>query len=139
MTTQVMSALPVRTVRDALLAGLAGFVAPHLAALAWSLLSSAIWGPGWRLAAFVDPAAARPAGYLPVSLLVTVALGVLLGALIARVLARHGTIGRWGLWAAFAVGVLLYAVGMGAASLRQPVLLLLIGSSALGFRLGARR
>jgi hypothetical protein len=33
----------------------------------------------------------------------------------------------------------LSALGMDAASLRQPVLLLLIASSALGFRFGARR
>lgn len=104
MTTQAMAALPVRTVRDALLAGLAGLVAPHVVLLAWSLLSSAIWGAGWRLAAFVDPAASR-----------------------------------WGLWAAFAIGVVLSAAAMGAASLRQPVLPLLIASSALGFRFGARR
>jgi len=134
-----MAALPERTVRDALLAGLAGLVAPHLAALAWSLLSSAVWGAGWRLAAFVDPTASGPTGYLPVSLLFTVALGVLLGVLIARALARRGTITWWGLWAAFAAGAVLSAAGMGAASLRQPVLLLLIASSALSFRLSTRR
>jgi hypothetical protein len=139
MTTQAMAALPVRTVRDALLAGLAGLVAPHLAALAWFLVSSAVWGAGWRLAAFVDSAASRPAGYLPASLLFTVALGALLGAALARALTRRGTSVAWGLWTAFAAGVVLSAVGMGAASLRQPVLLLLIASSALGFRLGARR
>jgi hypothetical protein len=139
MTTQAMVALPVRAVRAALLAGLAGLVAPHLIAFAWSLLSSAVWGAGWRMAAFVDPAASRPLGYLPASLLFTVALGVLLGALIARALARRGPIAWWGLWAAFAAGVVLSAVAMGAASLRQPVLLLLIASSALGFRLGPRR
>ena len=53
MTTQVMAAPPVRTVRAALLAGLAGVVAPHLATLAWALLSSAVWGAGWRVAAFL--------------------------------------------------------------------------------------
>ena len=90
MTTQALGALPVRTVRDARLAGLAGIVAPYLAVLAWSLPVSAVWEAGWRVAAFVDPAASRPAGYL-------------------------------------------------AGSLRQPVLLLLIASSALGFRFGARR
>jgi hypothetical protein len=139
MTTQAMAALPVRTVRDALLAGLAGLVAPQLAAFVWFLLSSAVWGAGWRMAAFVDPAASRPMGYLPVSLLFTVALGVLLGALIARALARRGTVAWWGLWAAFGAGVVLSAAGMGAVSLRQPVLLLLIASSALGFRFGTRR
>jgi hypothetical protein len=137
MTTQAMAALPVRTVRDALLAGLAGLVAPHVALLAWSLLSSAVWGAGWRLAAFVDPAASRPPGYLAASLLFTVALGALLGGALA--LSRCASTARWGLWAAFAIGVVLSAAAMGAASLRQPVLPLLIASSALGFRFGARR
>ncbi|MGH7349926.1 MAG: hypothetical protein ACREI6_07900 [Candidatus Rokuibacteriota bacterium] len=36
-------------------------------------------------------------------------------------------------------GVALSAALVDAASLRQPVLLLLIAASALGFRLGARR
>jgi hypothetical protein len=63
----------------------------------------------------------------------------LLGASLALALMRRAAIARWGLWAAFAVGVVLSAAGMRAASLRQPVLLLLIASSALGFRFGARR
>lgn len=139
MTTQIMAALPVRTVRDALLAGLSGLVAPQLALLAWSLLSSAIWGAGWRLAAFVNPAVPRPVGYLAASLLFTVALGALSGAALALALAPRAALARWGLWAAFAAGVVLSAVAMGAVSLRQPVLLLFIASSALGFRLGVRR
>jgi len=73
MTTQAIAAPPL-TIRDGLLAGLAGAVAPHL-----------------------------------------VALGV-----------------------AFAAGVVLSAAGVDAASLRAPVLLLFIASSALGFRFGAR-
>jgi hypothetical protein len=137
MTTQAMAAPPVRAVRDARLAGLAGLVAPHVALLAWSLLSSAIWGAGWRLAAFVDPAASRPPGDLAASLFFTVALGALLGGALA--LSRRASTARWGLWAAFAIGVVLSAAAMGAASLRQPVLPLLIASSALGFRFGARR
>lgn len=138
MTTQAMAALPVRPVRDALLAGLAGLAAPHLAALAWSLLASVVWGAGWRLAVFVDPVASRPAGYLGVSLLFTVALGAVLGVLIARVLAR-GPIAWWALWAAFGAGVALSAAAVDPLLLRQPVLLLLIASSAPGFRLGSRR
>jgi hypothetical protein len=106
MTTQAMAALPVRTVRDVLPAGLSGVAAPYLAALAWSLLASAIWGAGPRVAAFVDPSAPRPTGYLATSLL---------------------------------FGIVLSAACMNPVSLRQPVLLLFIASSALGFRFGARR
>lgn len=134
-----MTAPPVRTVRAALLAGLAGLAAPYLAALTWALLSSAVWGAGWRVAAFLDPAASRPAGYLAVSLLFTAALGAVLGAALARTLAGHGTGAGWGLWAAFGAGVVLSAAALNPLLLRQPVLLLLIVSSALGFRLGARR
>ena len=136
MTTQAVAVLPGRGVRDALLAALAGLVAPQLAALAWSLLASAIWGPGWRLAAFMDPSAAPPMGYRAGALLFAVALGALLGGALALALTRRAALAWWGLWAAFAVGVVLSA---GVASLREPVLLLFIASSALGFRAGARR
>jgi len=136
MTTQAMAALPRRAIRDGLLVGLAGVVAPYLAVVAWSLVSSAIWGAGWRLAVFVDPAASRPAGYLAASILFTVACGALLGAALALALTRRGSTARWGLWAVFAAGVVLSASGMRAAS---PVLLLFIVSSALGFRVAVRR
>ena len=139
MTTQAMATVPARTARDALLAGLAGLAAPYLVALAWSLLAAAVWGVGWRLAIFWNPAAPRPAGYLTLSLLFTVALGALLGVALARALIRRAGAVRWGVWVAFAAGVVLFFAGTGAASLRQPVLLLLIASSALGFRFGARR
>jgi hypothetical protein len=139
MTTQAIAVQPGRTVRDLLLAGLGGLAAPYLAALAWSLLSLALWGAGWRLAVFVNPAAPLPAGYLPLSLMFTVALGTLLGAALALALDRPGAVAGWWLWAAFAVGVAVAAASVDVASLRQPVLLLLIASSALGFRLGARR
>lgn len=139
MTTQAVAALPVRTARDALLAGLAGVAAPPLAALAWSLLASAVWGAGLRVAAFVDPTAPRPTGYAVASLLCALVLGALLGAALALALTRRGAGARWGLWATFAAGGVLSAASMGAASLRQPVLLLFIASSAFGFRSGARR
>jgi hypothetical protein len=48
MTTQVVAALPIRTVRAALLAGLAGLVAPGLAAL---LLFIALSALGFRFGA----------------------------------------------------------------------------------------
>ena len=136
MTTQAVATLPGRGIRDAMLAGLAGLVAPQLAALAWSLLASAVWGTRSRLAAFTDPFAAPPMGYRAGALLVAVGLGALLGGALALALTRRAALAGWGLWAAFAVGVVLSA---GVASLREPVLLLFIASSALGFRAGARR
>ena len=131
MTTQAVAALPGRGIRDAMLAGLAGLVAPQLAALAWS-----VWGTGSRFAAFMDPSASSPMGYRAGALLFAVALGALLGGALALALTRRAALAWWGLWAAFAVGVVLSA---GVASLREPVLLLFIASSALGFRAGARR
>lgn len=136
MTMQTAAVLPGRGLRDALMAGLAGLVAPQLVALAWALLASVIWGPGWRLAAFMDPSASRPMGFQAGALLFAVALGALLGGVLAWGLTRRSALVWWGLWAAFAAGVVLSA---GVASLRQPVLLLFIASSALGFRAGARR
>jgi hypothetical protein len=133
MTTQAVAALPGRGIRDAMLAGL---MAPQLAALAWSFLASAVWGTGPRFATFLDPSASPPMGYRTGALLVAVALGALLGGALALALTRRAALAWWGLWAAFAVGVVLSA---GVASLREPVLLLFIASSALGFRAGARR
>jgi len=131
MTTQAVAALPGRGIRDAMLAGLAGLVAPQVAALVWS-----VWGTGPRFAAFLDPSASPPMGYRAGALLVAVALGALLGGALALALTRRAALAWWGLWAAFAVGVVLSA---GVVSLRAPVLLLFIASSALGFRAGARR
>jgi len=135
MTTQAVTTLPARSIRDVLLAGIAGLVAPGLAAGVWSLLTSAIWGPGLRLAAFLDPAAPRPLGLRIGSLVFAVVVGALIGAVLARGLTRRATVAWWALWAAFAAGAVLVA---GAASLLQPVILLFIASSALGFRAGAR-
>jgi hypothetical protein len=139
MTTRALAAPPARTVRAALLAGLAGLVAPPLAALGWALVASAVWGAAPRIAAFLDPAAPRPRGYAAASLLVTAALGGVLGAALAPALTRGAGPWRGGLWGVFAAGVVLSAAGMGAPALRSPVLLLLIAASALGFRLAARR
>lgn len=138
MTTRALAAPPARVVRDALLAGLAGLIAPHLAALAWGLVSSAVWGAAPRIIAFLDPAAPRPRGYAAASLLVTAVLGALLGGALARALSRGAGAGRWGFWGAFAAGVVCSAAAVGGPALRSPVLLLFIAASALGFRLAAR-
>jgi hypothetical protein len=136
MTTQAVATLPARSIRDVLLAGIAGLVAPALAAAAWSLLASAVWGPGLRLAAFLDPAAPRPLGFRLGSLVFAVGVGALIGAALGWGLTRRAPVVWWALSAAFAAGAVLVA---GPASLRQPVLLLFIASSALGFRAGAHR
>jgi hypothetical protein len=127
-----------RGVLDVLLAGLGGAVAPYLVALGWAVLASAVWGPGPRLARFLDPSAGLPAGYVAASLLFNVAAGALLGAGLARALGWAGA-GRWGLWAAFAAGVVLSLARQDAHALGQPVVLLFIASSAQAFRLSARR
>jgi hypothetical protein len=127
-----------RSVRDVLLAGLAGAVAPWVVALGWAALSAAVWGPGLRLAMFVDPAAALPVGYVAASVVFNIAAGALLGAGLARALERPGA-GRWSLWTAFAAGIVLSLAWRDARALAQPVVVLLIASSAQAFRPRAPR
>ena len=138
MTSPALALSRPRSALDVLPAGLAGAVAPHLVALGWAALGSAVWGRGLRLAMFLDPAAGLPVGYVAASVLFNVAAGALLGAGLARAVGRSG-MGRWGLWAAFAVGVALSVAWRDARALAQPVVVLLIASSALGVRLRAPR
>ena len=138
MTSAALTLSRPRAVLDVLLAGLVGAVAPYLVALGWAVLAAAVWGPGPRLAMFVDPAAGRPVAYVIASLLFSVAAGALLGAGLARALGWAGA-WRWGLWAAFAAGIVLSLARRDAPALGQPVVLLFIASSALSFRLRARR
>ena len=139
MTSPALALSRPRSVQDVLLAGLAGAVAPYLVALGWTALSAAVWGRGLRLAMFLDPAAALPVGYVAASVLFNIAAGVLLGAGLARTLDWPGA-GRWGLWAVFAAGAALSVVAWrDARALAQPVVVLLIASSALGFRPRAPR
>ena len=138
MTSSALTLSRPRAVLDVLLAGLVGAVAPYLVALGWAVLAAAVWGPGPRLATFVDPSAGRPAAYVIASLLFSAGAGVLLGAGLARALGWAGA-GRWGLWAAFAAGIVLSLARRDAHALGQPVVLLFIASSALGIRLRARR
>jgi hypothetical protein len=139
MTTHAIATPGSRSLRDTLLAGLAGVVAPHAVAVGWGLVAAAVWGPGPRFAAFVDPTAARPAGYVIASLLFAVAAGALIGGGLALARARRPGVGPWGLWIPFAAGALLSVAYADARSLARPVVLLFIAASALGFRLGARR
>ena len=138
MTSAALTVSRPRAVLDVLLAGLAGAVAPYLVALGWAVLASAVWGPGPRLAMFVDPSAGLPAGYVIASLLFNVAAGALAGVGLARALGWAGA-GSFRLWAAFAAGLVLSLARRDAHALGQPVVLLFIASSALGFRLRARR
>jgi hypothetical protein len=139
MTTGAVAAPSLRSLRDALLPALAGLIAPYAVAAGWGLLARAIWGPGWRLAVWVDPTAALPAGYAATSLLFTGLVGALIGAGLALARARRVAVAPWALWVAFALGVALSVIHAEPRALAHPVILLLIASSALGFRLGARR
>ncbi len=136
MTTSTSALSQSRPLRDGLLAGLAGAFAPYLVAVAWSLLERAVWGPGLRLASFVDPFAGPPAGHTLLRLLLAAAAGFLLGAGLARAL-RPPRAGSWSVWLAFAAGAALSVAGWDPRGLIAPVVVLLIAASALGFRLGA--
>jgi hypothetical protein len=138
MTSPVLALSRPRSVHDVLLAGLAGAIAPYLVVLGWAALSSAVWGRGLRIALFVDPTAGWPAGYVAAGLLWSGAAGAVLGAGLVRVLGGPGA-ARWGLWVALATGIVLSVARRDARALGQPVVMLFIASSALGFRLRARR
>ena len=138
MTSPALALSRPRSALDVLLAGLAGAVAPHLVALGWAALGAAVWGRGLRIAMFLDPAAALPVGYVAASVLFNIAAGALLGAGLARGLGWPGA-GRWGRWLVFAAGVALSLAWRDARALAQPVVVLFIASSALGFRLRAPR
>jgi hypothetical protein len=138
MTSSALTLSRPRAVLDVLLAGLAGAVAPYLVALGWAILAAALWGPGPRLAKFLDPSAGWPAGYVIASLLFNVAAGALFGAGLARALGCTGA-GRFRLWAALAAGIVLSLAHRDPHALGQPAVLLFITSSALGFRHRARR
>jgi hypothetical protein len=138
MTTSALTLSHPRAVLDVLLAGLAGAVAPYLVALGWAAWSAAVWGRGLRLAMFLDPAAALPAGYVAASLLFNIAAGALLGAGLARAAERPGA-RRWDRWVAFAAGIALSLAWRDARALAQPAVVLFIASSAPAFRLCARR
>ncbi len=137
MTSSALTRSRPRAVLDVLLAGLVGVVAPYLVALGWAVLAAAVWGPGPRLAGFVDPSAGRPAAYVIAWLLFSVVAGALLGAGLARALGSAGA-GRFRLWAALAVGIVLSVAHRDTSALGQPVVLLFIASSALGFQLRVR-
>jgi hypothetical protein len=138
MTSPALALSRSRSVRDVLLAGLAGAIAPYLVVLGWAALSSAVWRRGLRIALFVDPTPGWPAGYVTAGLLWSGAAGAFLGAGVARVLGGPGA-ARWGLWVALATGIVLSVARRDAQALRQPGVVLFIASSALGFRLRARR
>jgi len=129
---------PTRRLRDVVLAGVAGALAPYLVAIAWSTLALAIWGPRPRFAAFVDPSAGPTVGHTLLGLVFDAGLGALLGAGLGRGLGRPGA-PPFGVWLAFAAGVALSVARWDPSALVAPVVVLLIASSALGFRLGARR
>lgn len=138
MTSPALALSRPRSVRDLLLAGVAGAIAPYLVALGWAALSSAVWGRGLRIALFLDPTAGGSAGYVAAGLLWSAAAGACLGAGLARALGGPGA-ARCGLWVALAAGIALSVAGRDAPALGQPAIVLFIASSALGFRLRARR
>jgi hypothetical protein len=138
MTSPALALSRPRAGCDVLLAGLAGEVAPYLVALGLAALSAAVWGRRPRMAMFLDPVAALPVGYVAASRLLNIAAGALLGAGLARALGWPGA-GRWGPWAVFAALAALSLAWRDAHALAQPVVVLFIASSALGFRLRAPR
>ena len=135
------------TLRDALLAALAGAAAPWLLVAALGLLHMLVRGPRERISAFLNPGNSRvPRAHfatLAADLAVGTALGLALGLLVAWLTRTR----YWQLWlaftAAFLASLVVYAGLDGHVlrlllNFRQPASVGLVVGAWAGFWLGAR-
>jgi hypothetical protein len=132
--------------RDLALVVIAGAAMPYVLLAAGGTVHTAVRGPSDRIAAFLAPALRRPRHDLGM-LAVDAALGLLIGAILAVVIARFTRTGRWTLWLVFAAALLISALAVPgsegiAARLgllaRQPLILFVLCGASLGFWLGPR-
>jgi hypothetical protein len=133
-------------VRDVALAVMTGAAVPFVLLAVWGRVHTAVRGPSDRIAAFLMPALHRPRQDLGM-LAVDAALGLLIGAVLAAIIARFTHTGRWGLWLLFAAALLISALAVpgheGIAArigllVRQPMVLFVLCGASLGFWLGPR-
>ena len=136
------------TLRDALLALLAGAAAPWLLVAALGVLHALIRSPRDRISAFLNPGFSRVPRTSFATLAADLALGTLLGLALALVVAWLTRTRYWKLWLAFALAFLASLVvyaGVDGHSLRlllnfrQPATVGVLVGALLGFWLGARR
>lgn len=132
--------------RDLAIVGITGAATPYVLIAVWGSVHVVMRGPSDRIAAFLAPAVHRPRHDLGL-LAVDAALGLLIGAAVAAIIARFTRAGRWTLWLAFAAACLISALAVpgteGVAArlgllIRQPMILFVLFGAALGFWLGSR-
>jgi hypothetical protein len=132
--------------RDLALVVVSGAATPYLLIAVWGSVHTAMRVRSDRIMAFLSPAMHRTRhdlALLAFDALLGLALGALLGALIARVTRSS----RWLLWTVFAaafVASTLVAPGVEGLALRlsvllrQPMILFVLCGASLGFWLGPR-
>jgi hypothetical protein len=132
--------------RDLALVVVTGAATPFVLLAVWGGLHAAIRGPSGRIAAFLAPGFYRPRHDLGV-VAVDAVLGLVIGAVLAAIIARFTRAGRWTLWLAFAAAFLIAALAVpGAESIasrlgllvRQPMILFVLCGASVGFCLGPR-
>jgi hypothetical protein len=132
--------------RDLALVVISGVATPYVLLAVRGSVHTAIRGSSDRIAAFLTPALHRPRHDLGM-LAVDAALGLLIGAVLAAIIARFTRAGRWTLWLVFAAALLISALVVPgsegiAARLgllaRQPMILFVLCGASLGFWLGPR-
>jgi hypothetical protein len=132
--------------RDLALVVITGAAMPYVLVAVWGSVHAAIRGPSGRFAAFLAPGLYRPKQNLGL-LAVDAVLGLVIGAVLAVIIARLTRTGRWTLWLAFAAAFLISALAVAgsegiAARLgvfaHQPMILFVLCGASLGFWLGPR-
>jgi len=131
--------------RDLALVVVTGAATPFVLLAVWGGLHAAIRGPSGRITAFLAPGFYRPRHDLGI-VAVDAVLGLVIGAVLAAIIARFTRAGRWTLWLAFAAAFLIAIAVPGADSiaarlgllLRQPMILFVLCGASVGFCLGPR-
>ena len=135
------------TLRDTLLAMLAGAAAPWLLIAALGLLHALIRSPRERISAFLNPGSSRVPRAQFATLAADVALGTVLGLALGLLVAWLTRTRFWQLWlafpAAFLASLVVYAGADGHVlrlllSFRQPASVGVLVGALAGFWLGAR-
>jgi hypothetical protein len=132
--------------RDLALVVVTGAATPFVLLAVWGGLHAAIRGPSGRIAAFLAPGFYRPRRDLGI-VAVEAVLGLVIGAVLAAIIARFTRAGRWTLWLAFAAAFLIAALAVPGAEgiaarlgllVRQPMILFVLCGASVGFCLGPR-
>ena len=132
--------------RDLALVVVTGAATPYLLLAVWGGVHAAVRGRSDRIVAFLSPGLHRTRhglGMLALDAVLGVAVGAILGAIIAR-LTRSS---RLTLWLVFAAALLISALAVPGAEgiaarlgvlVRQPMILFVLCGASLGFWLGPR-